>query len=159
MTKIDVRSLNLNLLPALEALLREESVSGAARRMHVGQSAMSHSLARLRLLFDDPLFVTSNRKLVPTPLARKLAKDLTLALDQLERAIARPEPFSPKTAHRSFRVSTLDYFELTALPRVLEKLRREAPHLNLEIERYSAAATPALLAGEIDLALLGKAMR
>jgi DNA-binding transcriptional LysR family regulator len=155
MSDFDVRSINLNLLPALEALLGEGSVSGAARKVHVSQSAMSHSLAKLRELFGDPLFVAGGGRLHRTPLADRLARELPRALDQLGLAVARPEPFVPASSHRSFRLATLDYFELTALPDVLAYLAKHAPHVNLEIERFSPALVPALVAGDVDLALIG----
>src|SRR6478609_755720 len=98
MSDIDVRAINLNLLPALEALLSEGSVSGAARRTHVSQSAMSHSLARLRELFDDPLFVSSAGRMHPTPVAERLALQLSRALDLLGDALAVPEPFVPASS-------------------------------------------------------------
>jgi DNA-binding transcriptional LysR family regulator len=155
MSDIDVRAINLNLLPALEALLAEGSVSGAARRTHVSQSAMSHSLGKLRELFGDPLLVPSGRRLVPTPRALRLATMLPHALDRLAEAVAPPEPFDARTSERRFRIATLDYFELTTLPDVLDHLGKHAPGIRLEIERFSAAHIPALAMGEIDLALVG----
>src|SRR5688572_12406992 len=97
MNELDGRTLNLNLLPALEALLVERSVSAAARRMHVSQSAMSHSLARLRELFGDPLLVAvpGARGLALTARAAQLLETLPSALEQLNEAIAKPEPFDP----------------------------------------------------------------
>lgn len=155
MSGIDIRTINLNLLPALEALLVEGTVSGAARRCHVSQSAMSHSLGKLREVFGDPLFVPSGRKMVPTPRALRIAATLPRALDHLSEAVAPPEPFEPRTSTRVFRIATVDYFELNTLPDLLEHLGRVAPGVRLEIERFTAAHVPALVAGEVDLALLG----
>lgn len=155
MSNVDARLINLNLLPALEALLLEGSVSAAARRAHVSQSAMSHSLAKLRELFDDPLFVQTGRAMVPTPRARQLAATLPTALDALTRAVATPEQFDPRTSRRTFRVATVDYFELAVLPDVLAHLRTHAPGVSLSVERFSPASVTALAAGEIDLALVG----
>ncbi len=155
MSSVDIRTINLNLLPALEALLVEGSVGGAARRAHVSQSAMSHSLAKLRELFGDPLLVASGRRMVATPRALELAALLPRALDQLSDAVAPPEPFDARTSTRVFRIATVDYFELTTLPDVLEHLGRHAPGVRLEIERFSGAHVAALLAGDVDLALIG----
>ena len=155
MNDIDVRTINLNLLPALEALLVEGSVTAAARRMHVSQSAMSHSLSRLRALFDDPLFVPSGRRIVPTERALRLGTMLPRALDALTAAVAAPEPFEPRTSRRLFRIATVDYFELTTLPDVLDHLKEHAPGVRLEIDRASASHVVPLVAGEIDLALVG----
>lgn len=158
MNEIDIRAINLNLLPALEAMLVEGSVGGAARRMHVSQSAMSHSLAKLRQLLGDPLFVLSGRRWVPTQHALRLAATLPRALDRLTEAIAAPEPFEARTSKRLFRIATVDYFELTTLPDVLAYLGRHAPGVRLDIERFSLAQVPQLVAGEIDLALVGSSL-
>ncbi|WP_394836020.1 LysR family transcriptional regulator [Pendulispora rubella] len=155
MSNFDIRAINLNLLPALDALLVEGSVGAAARRMHVSQSAMSHSLAKLRELFDDPLFVPSGRRLVPTERAIALSGTLPAALEHLRDAMNPPQPFEPRTSLRTFRLATVDYFELTALPDALEHLRRHAPGVGLEIERFSPASLAHLVAGELDLALIG----
>lgn len=155
MSKIDVRAINLNLLPALEALLATGSVGEAARRMFVSQSAMSHSLAKLREIFGDPLLVTSGRRLVMTPLAERLSREIGAALDGLDRAVSLPEPFDPVKSKRVFRIATVDYFELTALPDLMALLSTIAPGVGIEIERLSPSIFPLLVAGEIDLALLG----
>jgi DNA-binding transcriptional LysR family regulator len=155
MSVIDVRAINLNLLPALEALLVEGSVSAAARRVHVSQSAMSHSLARLRELFGDPLLAPVGRGLAPTPRAIQLRAALPAAFETLHRALALPEPFDPRTSTRAFRVATVDYFELTTLPDVLAYLGKHAPLVRLEIERFSPATVPELVLGDVDLALIG----
>jgi DNA-binding transcriptional LysR family regulator len=155
MSAIDVRAINLNLLPALEALLVEGSVSAAARRVHVSQSAMSHSLARLRELFGDPLLAPLGRGLTPTPRAIQLRAALPAAFEQLRRALELPERFDPRTSTRAFRVATVDYFELTTLPDVLAYLGVHAPHVRLEIERFSPACVPSLVVGDLDLALIG----
>ena len=159
MSDIDVRAINLNLLPALEALLIEGTVSGAARRAHVTQSAMSHSLARLREALGDPLFVQIGRRLVPTARAQELAIVLPRALDQLGEAVRGARPFDPALSRRSFRVATLDYFELTTLTRLMNYLQRHAPGVRLEIERFSGDHLPALVSGEVDLALVGSAVK
>jgi len=154
---LDVRAINLNLLPALEALLATRNVSAAARRAHVSQSAMSHTLARLRAVLGDPLLVPEGRALALTPRAARLATTLPAALDGLDRALSPGEPFEPRTTGRTFRLATLDYFELVALEGLLAHLRAHAPHASVWIDRLSAATLPALLAGEVDLALAGEA--
>ena len=83
MNDLDARRINLTLLPALEALLETRSVTAAARRTSVSQSAMSHSLARLREVLGDPLLTPAGRNLVLSPRAARLAASLPGALDQL----------------------------------------------------------------------------
>jgi DNA-binding transcriptional LysR family regulator len=156
MSIFELRNANLNLLPALEALLEAKNVSVAARRVHVSQSAMSHSLAKLRELLGDPLLVPSGRSLVLTPRAARIAERLPAAIDELERAVEPPRPFLPAESKRTFRVATLDYFEFVMLGDLLAYFGTHAPHAQIWIERFSPASVPALLAGEIDLALVGE---
>jgi DNA-binding transcriptional LysR family regulator len=157
MTSIDIRAVNLNLLPALEVLLVERSVSAAARRMHVSQSAMSHSLAKLRELFADPLLVPvpGSRGLALTARAAELHETLPSALKQLNQAIAVPKPFDPYESKQVFRVATVDYFEIVMLPYLLRHLAENAPRVSLEIQRVTPAALASLATGELDLALVG----
>jgi DNA-binding transcriptional LysR family regulator len=116
---------------------------------------MSHSLSRLRELLGDPLLAPLGRGLTPTPRAVQLRAALPAALEHLRRALAVPEPFDPRTSRRVFRVATVDYFELTTLPDVLDYLRKHAPFVSLEVERFTPALVPALVLGEVDLALIG----
>ena len=153
---LDARAINLNLLPALEALLATRNVSAAARRAHVSQSAMSHTLARLRAVIGDPLLVPDGRGLALTPRAARLAATLPSALDRLTLALGPSEPFDPMTTTRTFRVATLDYFELVALEALMAYLGAHAPRASVWIERVSPATLPALLAGEVDVALVGE---
>ncbi len=114
---------------------------------------MSHSLARLREVLDDPLLVPSGRRMVATPRAEAIAAKLPAALEQLESALHQPQPFDPATARARFSIATLDYFELTALPDVLGHLRRVAPGIDLEVLRLGADTPAKMARGEIDLAL------
>lgn len=155
MERLDLASINLNLLPALSALLLTRSVSAAARETHVTQSAMSHALKKLRALLDDPLLIPSGRALVLSPRAAQLAAALPAALDRVAETLAPAPPFDPKTTRRTFRLATLDYFEVAVLDDVVRTLAAHAPHAELWIERVSEKSYAALLAGELDLALVG----
>lgn len=148
--------LNLNLLPALEALLRERNVTAAARRAGTTQSAMSHSLAKLRALLEDPLLVASGRAMVRTPRGDQLARALPEVLDALEVALDGDVAFDPRTSRHHFRVASFDYFELTTLPALLSYLRVHAPRVELTVERLDADAVTRLAAGELDLVLGGE---
>jgi DNA-binding transcriptional LysR family regulator len=153
MNSFDIRAINLNLLPALDALLAETSVSAAAARTGVSQSAMSHSLARLRELLDDPLLVSAGRQMVPTARAQALAGPLRAALEQLRGALAAGAPFDPATAERQLAIAAFDYFEMIAVPELVAFLGRRAPNMTLRIERLSPAVTRRLVAGELDMVL------
>lgn len=153
---IDLAGINLNLLPALAALLRTRSVSAAARQTHVTQSAMSHSLKKLRALLDDPLLVPSGRALVLSPRGAQLSASLPAALDRVAETLSPAPPFDPRTTRRTFRLATLDYFEVAVLDDVMRYLSTHAPGAELWIERVSERSFAALVAGELDLALVGE---
>jgi DNA-binding transcriptional LysR family regulator len=156
MSELELRNLNLNLLPALEALLETRNVSAAARKSHVSQSAMSHSLAKLRDLLGDPLLVPSGRSFVLTPRAARILAELPSALDVVQRAIEPPRPFSARETKRTFRIATFDYFEFVMLGDLLAHFSAHAPHARLSIERFAPSSMTELLAGEIDVALVGE---
>ncbi len=155
MSEIDFRTLNLNLLPALEALLVEQTVSGAARRMGVTQSAMSHSLARLRDALGDPLLVMSGRRMQLTPRAEDLLGALPRALEQLAQVLEGAGGFDPSTSSRTFTIASLDYFDFAVLPSLLEHLREHAPGVRLHVERAAASTVSRLRNGEVDVMLVG----
>ncbi len=158
MSDIDFGRVNLNLLPALQALLREGSVGRAARRMGVSQSAMSHSLAKLRDLLDDDLMVAQGRTMSLTPRARQLESVLPEALEQLQRALRGPAAFDPATAPLTIRIATVDYFEITSMAGLLRHLAVHAPHVKLRIVRLGADSVAALQDGRIDLILGGTSL-
>lgn len=98
---------DLGLLVALEALLAERNVTRAASRLGIGQPALSARLARLRHLFDDPLFVPAagGRGMVPTPRALALQDSLADALGLLRGMLRLPDSFDPTTSRRTFVVA------------------------------------------------------
>src|SRR5215213_10599687 len=101
---VNLARLDLNLLVAFDALLAERSVTRAAARVGLGQSAMSHNLARLRALFGDELLTRGAEGMRPTPRALTLAEPVRAALAGIEALLSRDEDFDPRTAERSFRI-------------------------------------------------------
>jgi DNA-binding transcriptional LysR family regulator len=152
----DVRltDVNLNLLVALDALLREGSVTRAAERVGVSQSAMSHTLRQLRELFGDPLLVRGKGGMVPTPRAEALVVPLRRGLGELKKALGRQAGFSPEETTRTVRVATADGISVALLPPVLDIVRREAPGLDLDVVPLELANIGMQLeAGEVDVAI------
>jgi DNA-binding transcriptional LysR family regulator len=148
---MNISGVNLNLLVALDALLRERSVTRAARRTGVTQPAMSNSLAQLRELFGDALFRRERHGLDPTPRALALEPLVAQGLACFQTALAPPR-FEPKTDRRKFVIATSDYVELVLLPRLLRELARSAPGVELEVRPWGLHEVPDLLAkGEADL--------
>ena len=148
-----LRGIDLNLLVVLDALLAERHVSRTAARLNMSQPAVSHALARLRHLFDDPLLIRRSGRLVPSARAREIAPVLTEALRQV-REVLGPGGFDPAREKRAFRLAMSDYGSAVVLPGLLKKLRREAPGIDLAITQASREAMVQLvLDGECDLAL------
>ena len=108
MDELRLSDVNLNLLVALDALIAEGSVTRAAARMGVSQSAMSHTLRQLRELFDDPLLVRGKGGMVPTPRAEAAVLPLRRGLGELRAALARQAAFAPSRSRRTMRISTAD---------------------------------------------------
>jgi DNA-binding transcriptional LysR family regulator len=148
---VNVQSVNLNLLVALEALLEERSVTRAAKRTGVTQPAMSNTLAQLRALFDDPLFRRGAHGLEPTPRALALAEPIRQGLRLLDAALVTPS-FEARTAERTFVVAASDYVEFVLLPPLMRRLAHEAPGVRIEIRPWGLHEVPPSLArAEADL--------
>ena len=101
----NLRSLDLNLLTVFEAIYEVGTVSGAADRLALSQSAASHALARLRDACKDDLFVRANQGLSPTAVAREMYPAIKQALDALRATLAEASGFDPGTSQRRFRIS------------------------------------------------------
>ena len=151
---MSLAGVDLNLLVVLDALLRESSVTRAAKRVGLSQSATSHALARLRLLLDDPVLVRTPHGMKPTPRAASLAAPVQRALEQLEQSLAPPLPFDPGRSTQGFTLSLEDAGQVGLLPLLAERLKTEAPGVDLRVHSASASSpTEALAAGSVDLAL------
>jgi len=151
MAHTDIRGVNLNLLAAFDALLEERNVTRAAGKMGVTQSAMSSSLAQLRVLFDDPLFRRTPHGVEPTPRALSLGEPIRRGLAQFGRALA-PRSFEPSAENRSFVLATSDYVEFILLPPLLKRLAHEAPGVRVEVRPWGLHQVPKTLhSGEVDL--------
>lgn len=149
----NLRAIDLNLLVVLDALLHERHLTRAAARLPMSQPAMSHALARLRLLLGDPLFHRTRGGLRPTPHALALEAPLREVLAQVRRLLAGAV-FEPAASRRAFRLAMSDYGASVALPPLMRRLRREAPGIDLEISYASRSGMIAGVAdGQLDLAL------
>ena len=124
---INLSRIDLNLLVAFDALLAERSVTKAAARVGLGQSAMSHNLARLRQLFDDELFVRSPEGMRPTPRALALADRVRVTLSDIEALVTRANEFDPANTERTFRIALPDSVEMLIGAKLLAIGCEEAP--------------------------------
>ncbi len=146
-------SFDLNLLVAFEILLEERSVTRAAKRLNVTQSAMSAALKRLRESFKDELLVLHGKKMIPTQHALALAPEVSETLVRLKGLIATSTRFDPATSKRQFRVNASDYITTVLLAPLIEQLQEEAPGVRLQLSLPGSSSARLLEAGEIDLIL------
>lgn len=150
---MNITGVNLNLLLAFDALFEELSVTAAARRTGVTQPAMSNTLAQLRALFDDALFLRHRTGLTPTARAKELAEPIRQGLALLQSAL-RGSSFEPATSERRFVIAASDYVELVLLPGLLRRFAKEAPRARLQLKPWGLHEVPPELArGEADLML------
>lgn len=150
---VKLASVDLNLLVALEALLREGSVTKAGRLMGLSTPAMSHALARLRTQLDDPLLVRAGRGMVLTPRAVALRPRLQALLAEVDGVLSPSRPFEPARLERTFRIHATDHV-LTVLGTALDGLvRREAPAVTLQFLPNSPDDGGLLREGSVDLAV------
>ncbi|HEX7665846.1 MAG TPA: LysR family transcriptional regulator [Polyangiaceae bacterium] len=153
MNDVHLAGVDLNLLTALEALLAERNVTKAAARVGVTQSAMSHSLARLRALTNDPLLVRSTNEMVPTARAEALAVPVANALREIRQALAPLPAFDPKTSTLRVSLATSDFAELVLLPKLLARLAKEAPLVEVRAKPVEEAFAERLANGVVDIAI------
>lgn len=152
----DLSSISMNLLRALHVLLEERSVSGAATRLNVTPSAVSHSLRQLRELFEDPLLVRGQSEMLPTPLAERLQESLSRAIAALESALSHRNPFDPATADRSFTIAAADHMTAVVLQGLAWRGGLPSPKLALRVVPFDAARNSGdLESGAVDLAIGG----
>ncbi|MCQ4158667.1 LysR family transcriptional regulator [Roseomonas sp. GC11] len=150
----DIRTLDLNLLKTLDALLEERSVTRAAARLGLTQPAVSGMLTRLRDAFGDPLFIRAQRGIVPTPRAQELAAPLRQALSGIE-AMLQPAAFDPARADFTLGIAATDYALRAILVPFMAALRARAPGIRVAVLPVQAARLPEQLErGEIHLALV-----
>ena len=150
----DLRSFDLNLLVAFDALMHERSVTRAAARLKVGQPAMSHNLSTLRVLLQDELFVRVGSAIQPTARAVSLAGPIRAALAQMQAALHAPAMFDPRTEERTIRIGFSGELELLLIPDLTETMRRAAPGLRLLSQRAGREEVHRLLdEGSLDIAV------
>ena len=154
MHKVNLSSVDLNLLVALQALLDEKNVTRAAARVGLSQPAMSRALGRLRDLFGDQLMVRTSKGMSPTPRGAALAEPLGKVLSGVDQMI-QPPTFDPEVAEGRRRIATTGYGSLIMVPLIIGRFVREAPNLNLDVLNIHRDSINELETGAIDLAIGG----
>ena len=151
--------IDLNLIRTFVTLYEAGSVTAAAERLFVTQPSVSYALARLRELFDDPLFSRSRDGIQPTFVAEQLYTGLREALTRIEGAVQSTRQFDPGTTERRFRIALSDLGELGFLPLILARLNREAPQAEVEVLPLQVDEVGDWLAsGKVDTAICRQAV-
>ncbi|CND52194.1 transcriptional regulator [Mycobacterium tuberculosis] len=150
---MNLGSVDLNLLVALDALLTERNVTRAANRVGLSQPGMSSALARLRKLFGDPLLVREGTTLVATARAEALVRPVREALEIIQRALDDRLGFDPARDECTIRVSCSDYSVLMLIGPLVRRLAAEAPGVTIQVQPRSSDPSQLLREGTTDLVI------
>lgn len=151
---MELHELDLNLLVVFNQLLVERRVSKVADNLGVSQPAVSNSLAKLRKLLGDELFLRTPKGMEPTPYADQLAESVSYALSMIHSGVNQRTSFEPSTAKRSFTIGMTDIGEIYFLSALIERLRRDAPGVMLSTVRNTTVnVRDELEAGKVDIAI------
>ncbi|XXD92716.1 LysR family transcriptional regulator [Pseudomonas sp. Z4-7] len=154
MNRNDLRRADINLLVVFETMMHERNVTRVSEKLFLGQPTVSAALARLRLMFDDPLFIRAGRVMEPTSRAQEIFSNLSPALDGIAAALSRCQAFDPATSDATFHIGLSDDVEYALLPDLLHRLRIEAPGTTLVVRRADQWQMCQLLAsGEITIGI------
>jgi DNA-binding transcriptional LysR family regulator len=149
-----ISRVDLNLFIVFEAIFAEGSVTRASLKLNLTQPAISHALGRLRLMFDDPLFVRQGHMMVSTPLARSIIEPVRHSLRGFEVTLNKLNRFDPASTEKEFSLALRDVLESTVLPPLMMALEREAPHARVaavQVDRRELESE--LQAGTLDCAI------
>ena len=157
MNEINIAKLDLNLLKSLNALVNERHVGRAADVMNVSQSAMSHSLARLRRVFNDKLFIRTSKGIEPTQRTLQLIGPLNTVLAGIDKLLI-PKAFDLQKAEVKLTIQTHDFILSTFFPELINRVRKSAPNMTLDIGYINSTSYRDLDQGTVDF-LIGSGLK
>lgn len=134
---VNLRNFDLNLLVIFQAVIARGSVVGAAHQVGLSPSAVSHAVARLRVMLNDELFHRTSQGLQPTARALEICGEVSVGLSHIANAIELQHKFEPGTTERVFTLQIADYVSGMLLPRLAKRLRSEAPGVSAEVVPFS----------------------
>jgi len=151
---MNLKSVDLNLLVAFDALMSERSVSRAAAKLGITQSALSHALKRLRIMFGDPLMRRGPRGMEPTERAISLQQPMNGILANIHSIISTKLAFDSARTKRTFKLSMSDAMSVEALPLIVRKLRKHAPNIDLLVTSSGPKdACARIINDEVEIAI------
>jgi DNA-binding transcriptional LysR family regulator len=151
---MELHEIDLNLLVVFNQLLVERRVSKVADNLGISQPAVSNSLAKLRKLFGDELFLRTPKGMEPTPFADQLAESVSYALAMIHSGVNQRSRFDPSSERGSFTVGMTDIGEISFLPELIARVKREAPGIALSTVRNTTVnLRDELESGKVDMAI------
>lgn len=148
---MNLHRIDLNLFAVFDAIYTAGSLTKAADVLCITQPAVSNSLARLRDMLNDPLFVRTGHSMTPTPVAQNIIVPAREALGLLRKSVQQSHIFEPETSTKVFNFASRDLLEVSIMPRLLARLQNTAPNItltNYEIARTKIVSTMA--SGNLD---------
>ena len=151
---MNLRSIDLNLLPIFEAIYAERNLTRASEALNISQPAVSNALTRLRAHFGDPLFVRAGRGVAPTSAADGLIPSVREALTRLRSGFEQMTHFDAATSTRVFNIAARDAGAFIIAPAMLKLLEREAPRVRIHWRQFERAEiAPQLASRRLDFAV------
>ena len=148
------KNTDLNLFKVFIAIYQQQNLTRAAEALSVTQPAVSNALNRLRLNFNDQLFIRTHQGMTPTPFSESIIERVQEAIQLLNSSLSSKEVFEPVSSKRRFSISMNDLMEGILLPKLIERIQKEAPNIVLECFHVARSNLESELGkGSIDLAL------
>ncbi|WP_299019368.1 transcriptional regulator LeuO [uncultured Photobacterium sp.] len=149
----NLRSVDLNLLTVFDAVMQEQNITRAAHNLGMSQPAVSNAVARLKVMFNDELFIRHGRGIQPTQRAKQLFGPVRQAL-QLVKNELPSSIFSPETSNRTFKLAICSPSDMRFAPRILRNVAEEAPNLRVQLEaEFDAELTQKMRYQEVDFVI------
>ena len=151
---MNTSNMDLNLFKVFNVIYLEGSITKAAETLGITQPAVSNSLSRLRVLFDDELFTRTNRGMRPTPLAQNIHPSIVSALKLLRSSVNEGDVFRPATSSATFNACMNATAQVSVMPQLISQLQSEAPHIKLATQSiFSPDLVKALSSETVSLAV------
>ncbi|SJL85261.1 transcriptional regulator LeuO [Vibrio palustris] len=128
-----LRGVDLNLLTVFDAVMQEQNITRAAQNLNMSQPAVSNAVSRLKVMFNDELFMRQGRGIQPTQRARQLFGPIRQAL-QLIRNELPSSVFAPETSTRLFKLAICSPCDIRFAPKIMSSLQKQAPHVQLHLD-------------------------
>lgn len=145
---------DFNLIPIFVTVMEERSISKAAQRLNISQSAVSQSINRLKIIFDDPLFFRQSHGVSPSKIANSIYPELSEAIQKIRLTTPPLSNFDAETSSREFLISTVSVIGLSILPNVSNLVFTQAPSITIKADSNLAyTETCSLLRNQYDVSI------